>query len=277
MTSKIPSITLNNGVSIPQLGLGTYQMAEDDTRNLVLAALEEGYRHVDTASAYGNERGVGEAVRESGLSRAELFVTSKLANMAHGYDSALKAFDETMGQLGLETLDLYLIHWPVPAADRYVDTWRALERLQAEGRIRAIGVSNFQAEHLQRLLDETEIVPAVNQIELHPYLQQRPLRRLHDELGIVTEAWSPLAMAGSMLSDDVLVEVAAKHSRTPAQVVLRWHIGSGNVVIPKSVRPERMAENADIFDFDLDEDDLRAIASLDRNGRIGAHPDDVNE
>ena len=277
MPPQHPTITLNNGVQIPQLGLGTYQMPEPETKDLVQAALEGGYRHIDTASAYGNERGVGQAVRESGVPRAELFVTTKLANLAHGYDSALEAFDESMEPLGLDVLDLYLIHWPVPAQDLYVDTWRALERLHADGRIRAIGVSNFQAEHLQRLLDETRTVPAVNQIELHPYLQQRELRRLHAELGIATEAWSPLAMAGSMLSDEVLVGVAEKHGRTAAQVVLRWHIEIGNVVIPKSARPERMAENASIFDFELDQDDLQAIASLDRDGRIGAHPDEVNE
>jgi 2,5-diketo-D-gluconate reductase A len=277
MTSQMPTLRLNNGVSIPQLGLGTYQIPEADTKDLVLTALEAGYRHVDTARAYDNERGVGQAVRECGLARNEVFVTTKLWNVAHGYDTALRAFDESMELLGLDVLDLYLIHWPVPAADRYVDTWRAFERLLADGRIRAIGVSNFHAEHLKRLLDETQTVPAVNQIELHPYLQQRELRVLHEEQGIATEAWSPLALAGAMLSDDVLVRLADKHGRTPAQVVLRWHVQVGNVVIPKSVRPERMRENAAIFDFRLEEEDMAAIASLDRNGRIGAHPDDVNE
>ena len=277
MTSRVPARDLNIGIPIPQLGLGTYQMPADITKDLVLAAFELGYRHVDTARAYGNEQGVGQAVRESGLPRSEVFVTTKLWNVGHGYDTAMRTFEESMQLLGLDVLDLYLIHWPVPAIDRYVDTWRAFEQLLADGRVRAIGVSNFEPEHLKRLVDETQTVPAVNQIELHPYLQQRELRALHDELGIATEAWSPLALGGAMLSDEVLVRIAEKHGRTPAQIVLRWHTQLGNVVIPKSVRPSRMAENAAIFDFSLDEDDMTAIESLDRDGRIGAHPDDVNE
>lgn len=280
MRAVIPrdeTLVLADGVEIPRLGFGVYQIPKADTAHTVLTAFETGYRHVDTAAAYGNEREVGQAVRSSALPRSELFVTTKVWNTEHGYNSALRAFDASMHELGLEVLDLYLIHWPVPARDRYVETWRALERLRAEGRVRAIGVCNFEPEHLQRLLSETGVVPVINQVELHPYLQQRALRRVHEELGIATEAWSPLAMAGAMLSDEVLRRLADKHGRTVAQVVLRWHLQLGNVAIPKSVNPARIRENASIFDFALDEDDMAAIGALDRDGRVGARPQDVNE
>lgn len=271
-----PNLTLNNGVEIPQLGYGVFKIPPDDTRKVVLAALDAGYRHVDTARLYRNETGVGEAVRESGLDRDEVFVTSKVWNDDHGYDSALRAFDATVDRLGFDVLDLYLIHWPVPTKDLYVETWTALERLYADGRVRAIGVSNFQPEHLRRLLDKCDVVPVVNQVELHPYLQQADLRRTHDELGVVTEAWAPIARGGELLQDDVVAGLADKHGRTPAQVVLRWHVQLGNVVIPKSVTPSRIRENLDVFGFELDEDDMAAIADLDRGGRTGAHPDSVS-
>jgi diketogulonate reductase-like aldo/keto reductase len=273
MSHDVHPLVLNNGVRIPQLGFGVYKVPEAATRDAVLTAFAAGYRHVDTAALYRNERGVGEAVRESGLPRDEVFVTSKVWNDDHGYDATLRAFDASMERLGLDVLDLYLIHWPVPRLDRYVDTWRALEQLYRDGRVRAIGVSNFQPDHLRRLLDRTDVVPVVNQVELHPYLQQEKLRVAHEELGLLTEAWAPLAGGGELLADQVVLGLADKHARTPAQVVLRWHLQLGNVVIPKSVTPARIAENIAVFDFALDEDDMAVLASLDREGRTGAHPD----
>ena len=273
MSHDVHPLVLNNGVRIPQLGFGVYKIPEAATRDAVLTAFASGYRHIDTAALYRNERGVGEAVRESGLPRDEVFVTSKVWNDDHGYDATLRAFDASMERLGLDVLDLYLIHWPVPRLDRYVDTWRALEQLYRDGRVRAIGVSNFQPDHLRRLLDRTDVVPVVNQVELHPYLQQEKLRVAHEELGLLTEAWAPLARGGELLADQVVLGLADKHARTPAQVVLRWHLQLGNVVIPKSVTPARIAENIAVFDFALDEDDMAVLASLDREGRTGAHPD----
>ncbi|MBY9073427.1 aldo/keto reductase [Nocardioides sp. WL0053] len=273
MSHDVHPLVLNNGVRIPQLGFGVYKIPEAATRDAVLTAFAAGYRHIDTAALYRNERGVGEAVRESGLPRDEVFVTSKVWNDDHGYDATLRAFDASMERLGLDVLDLYLIHWPVPRLDRYVDTWRALEQLYRDGRVRAIGVSNFQPDHLRRLLDRTDVVPVVNQVELHPYLQQEKLRVAHEELGLLTEAWAPLARGGELLADRVVLGLADKHARTPAQVVLRWHLQLGNVVIPKSVTPARIAENIAVFDFALDEDDMAVLASLDREGRTGAHPD----
>jgi diketogulonate reductase-like aldo/keto reductase len=269
----VPRLTLNNGVDIPQVGYGVFKIPAEETSKAVLTALDTGYRHVDTARLYRNEDAVGAAVRESGLPRDEVFVTSKVWNDDHGYDPTLRAFDASLARLGLDVLDLYLIHWPVPAQDQYVDTWRALERIYQDGRARAIGVSNFQPEHLRRLVDASEVVPAVNQVELHPYLQQRELRRLHEELGIHTEAWGPIARGGELLGDDTVTAVAARHGRTPAQVVLRWHVQLGNLVIPKSVTPSRMAENIALFDFALDEEDMAALATLDRDHRTGPHPD----
>ncbi|MEU1773944.1 aldo/keto reductase [Streptomyces sp. NPDC012842] len=273
--STVPTVTLNNGVTIPQLGFGVFQVPDDETTAAVTAALEAGYRSIDTAAVYGNETGVGRALAESGLGREELFVTTKLWNADQGYDATLTAFDASLAKLGLDHVDLYLIHWPTPARDLYTDTWRALEKLLAEGRIRAAGVSNFQPARLRRLREESSLVPAVNQIELHPGLQQRELRSLHAGSGIATEAWSPLAQ-GALLDDEVLTSLAGRHGKSPAQVVLRWHLQLGNVVIPKSVTPARIRQNIDVFDFELSADDMEAIAGLDRGMRTGPDPDTLN-
>ena len=234
MTDAVPTITLNNGVEIPQLGFGVYQVPPEDTADVVATALEVGYRHIDTAEMYGNEKGVGEAIRESGLSRDEVFITSKLNNGFHAYDDALKALDQTNADLGVEQVDLFLIHWPMPGVGDFVETWKALEKAYADGKARAIGVSNFQQAHLERLLDVTDIVPAVNQIEVHPYFSQNALRAFNAQHGIVTEAWSPLAQ-GRIVDDPVITKIAESKGRTPAQVTLRWHIQRGDVVFPKSV------------------------------------------
>jgi 2,5-diketo-D-gluconate reductase A len=271
----VPTIKLTNGVEIPQLGYGVFQVPDEETTEAVTRALEAGYRSIDTAAAYGNERGVGEAIKASGLARDELFITTKLWNSAQGYDSTLRAFDDSIAKLGLDQLDLYLIHWPVPAAGKFVETWKAFEKLQADGRVRAIGVSNFQPTHLRRLLDEGLTLPSINQVELHPALQQATLRAFHTEHGIVTEAWSPLAQ-GEVLDAPEITAIAAKHGKTPAQVVLRWHLQLGNVVIPKSVTPKRIAENIAVFDFELDGDDLAAITGLERGHRTGPDPDTFN-
>ncbi|MFD2416973.1 aldo/keto reductase [Amycolatopsis pigmentata] len=271
----VPGIALNNGATIPQLGFGVFQVPEDDTAAVVGHALDAGYRSIDTAAAYQNETGVGEALRDTGVPREDLFVTTKLWNSDQGYDSTMRAFDASVAKLGLDYLDLYLIHWPLPVRDRYVDTWRAFEKLYADGRVRAIGVSNFRIEHLRRLFDETSVVPAVNQVELHPGLQQAELRAFHAEHGIVTEAWSPLARGGT-LDDPALTGLASKYGKTPAQIVLRWHLELGNVVIPKSVTPSRIRENIDVFDFELAEDDLAVIAELDKGARTGPDPDTFN-
>ncbi|GAA3006262.1 aldo/keto reductase [Streptosporangium longisporum] len=269
------TITLNNGVSMPRLGFGVFQIPPAETAKAVGTALETGYRSIDTAKVYGNEREVGEALASAGLPRDEVFVTTKLWNDDQGYDSTLAAFDASMERLGLDRLDLYLIHWPTPARDRYLDTWRALEKLHADGRIRAVGVSNFQPAHLTRVIDETGLVPAVNQIELHPALQQAGLRAFHARHGIVTEAWSPLAQ-GDVLDDPVITDIAGRYGKTPAQVVLRWHLDLGNVVIPKSVTPSRIRENFDLSDFSLTEEDMTRIAGLEKGTRIGPDPDEFN-
>ncbi|MEV0011426.1 aldo/keto reductase [Streptomyces sp. NPDC047973] len=271
----VPTVTLNNGVTIPQLGFGVFQVPDDETTTAVTSALDAGYRSIDTAAVYGNEAGVGRALASSGLPREELFVTTKLWNADQGYDATLRAFDASLAKLGLDHVDLYLIHWPTPARDLYTETWRALEKLLADGRIRAAGVSNFQPAHLRRLGEESSLVPAVNQVELHPGLQQSELRAVHAESGIATEAWSPLAQ-GALLDDEVLTSVAARHGRTPAQVVLRWHLQLGNVVIPKSVTPERIRQNIDVFGFELTAADMDAIAGLDRGMRTGPDPDTLN-
>lgn len=271
MTSS-PLLPLNDGRSIPQLGLGVYKVPDADAAELVRLALEAGYRHVDTATLYHNERGVGEGVRASGLAREDVFVTTKVWNDDQGYDATLRAFDESAKKLDLDYVDLYLIHWPVPSKDRYVDTWKALERLQSEGRVRSIGVSNFKEHHLERILAEGEVVPAVNQVELHPWLPQREVREFDAAHGILTEAWSPLAR-GRVLGNPTLDALAEKHGKAPAQIVLRWHLELGNVVIPKSVNPERVRENFDVFDFALDTDDLAAIAHLESGERTGMDPD----
>ncbi|MEV1048114.1 aldo/keto reductase [Streptomyces sp. NPDC049916] len=273
--STVPTVTLNNGVSIPQLGFGVFQVPDDETTAAVTGALEAGYRSVDTAAAYGNEAGVGRALAESGIPREELFVTTKLWNTDQGYDATLAAFDASLAALGLDHVDLYLIHWPVPAHDLYPETWRALERLAAEGRVRAAGVSNFQPAHLRRLLETGTLVPAVNQVELHPGLQQTGLRAFHAEHGIATEAWSPLAQ-GALLTEDALVSIAERHGKTPAQAVLRWHLQLGNIVIPKSVTPERIRQNIDVFDFELSAEEMDAVAALDRGMRTGPDPDTFN-
>ncbi len=274
--SSVPNLVLNNGVEIPQLGFGVFKVPPEETRQAVLTALETGYRHIDTAKLYENEAAVGAAVRDSGLMRDEIFVTTKVWNTDQGYDATLRAFDASLERLGLDVLDLYLIHWPAPARELYVDTWRAMEQLYRDGRVRAIGVSNFQPDHLRRLLDRCDVVPVINQVELHPYLQQNEARKAHEELGVLTEAWAPIARGGALLEDPVITALADKHARTPAQVVLRWHIELGNVVIPKSVTPARVVENFSIFDFALDGADLAEIAALDRGERTGPDPDRLN-
>ncbi|GAB7191313.1 aldo/keto reductase [Kineococcus sp. NUM-3379] len=274
--STVPRVPLNNGVEMPQLGLGVWQVPDDEATAAVTTALEAGYRLVDTAAVYGNEAGVGRALAAAGVPREELFVTTKLWNAEQGAERALRAFDASLERLGLDHVDLYLIHWPVPAQDLYVQTWRVLERIYADGRARAIGVSNFEPHHLRRLRAETDVVPAVNQVELHPYLQQRPLREECGRLGVVAEAYSPLASGGDVLGDPVIGAIAAAHGVSPAQVVLRWHLQQGHVVIPKSVTPERIAANIDVFGFELDTAELAQLAGLDRDGRVGAHPDEMN-
>jgi diketogulonate reductase-like aldo/keto reductase len=271
-TSGVPMIELRDQARIPQLGFGVFLVPPPETARAVSLALEAGYRHIDTAAQYANEAGVGQAVRAFGIPRSELFVTTKCPNPDHGYEQARAACQMSLERLDLGPIDLYLIHWPVPSRDLYVDTWRAFIELQAEGLVRSIGVSNFQPAHLERLIAETGVAPVVNQIELHPRLQQRELRRLHAQLGIVTEAWSPLAR-GELLDDPAVVAIAARHGRTPAQVLIRWHLQIGNVVIPKSVTPERIVENLDVFGFDLTAEDIAAIDALDRGGRIGPDPD----
>lgn len=269
---NIPQIQLNDGNRIPQLGFGVYKIPEAETVDAVLTALEAGYRHIDTATFYENERAVGEAVRRSGLPRDDVFVTTKVWWTDNGYDSTLRSFDASLERLGFDTVDLYLIHWPAPQHDQYVETWRALEHLQAEGRARSIGVANFHTHHLDRLAAETGTVPAVNQVELHPWLPQREVRAYDEARGIVTESWSPLAR-GRVLDDPLLAGLAAKHGATPAQVVIRWQLQLGNVVIPKSSTPERIRSNLDVFAFTLDADDLTAIATLESGERTGKDPD----
>lgn len=270
--SKVPPITLNNGVEMPQLGFGVWQVPDDEAETAVAEALQAGYRSIDTAAAYANEEGTGKAIARSGIPREELFVTTKLWNSDQGYDATLRAFDTSLSKLGLDYVDLYLIHWPLPSRDQYVDTYKAFEKLHADGRIRAIGVSNFLPEHLERLISETSVIPAVNQIELHPHLQQHAAREYHAEQGIATEAWSPLGQGKGLLEVPAIVAIARKHDRTPAQVVLRWHIQLGNIVIPKSVTPSRIRENIAVFDFTLDAEDLAAISALNEDRRLGPDP-----
>ena len=271
-----PTITLNSGTAMPQLGFGVFKVPDDETAAAVSAAFEEGYRAIDTAAMYRNEGGVGKAIADSGIARDELFITTKLNNDGHGTDAALRAFEVSRTRLGLDYVDLYLIHWPLPAQDRYVQTWQAFEKLKRDGLARAIGVSNFKPAHLQRLFDETDVVPALNQVELHPYLTQDVLRAFDAQHGIATEAWSPIARGGDLLSDPAITALAEKYSKTPAQIVIRWHLQLGNVVIPKSVTPSRIAENFDVFDFELAEDDVTSISALNRDERTGPDPDTVN-
>jgi 2,5-diketo-D-gluconate reductase A len=269
----IPEIALNNGVLIPQLGFGVFLVPDDQVTDAVISALECGYRSIDTASAYQNEAGVGRALRAAGLPRDELFITTKLWNEDQGYDETLRAFEASLERLGLSYLDLYLIHWPVPARGLFVESWRALNELLEEGSVRAIGVSNFEPSHLAAVNEATGSTPAVNQIELHPYFSQLRVRAADASVGIVTQAWSPLAPQTDLLSDPVIAQLARRHGRTPAQIVLRWHIQLGNVVIPKSVTPARIAENIDIFGFSLDDADMAAIAKLDLGIRTGPNPE----
>jgi 2,5-diketo-D-gluconate reductase A len=271
-TKQIPAIPLRGGSHIPQLGFGVFQVPPGETEEVVARALSTGYRHLDTAAAYRNEAAVGQAVRASGLDRGEVFLTTKCFNDDQGHEEARRAFHRSLERLEMDYVDLYLIHWPVPAHDRYVETWKAFMELRDEGLIRAIGVSNFQPAHLERLIEETGETPAINQVELHPYFQQQGLRHEHRELGILTEAWSPLAQ-GQVLEDPVIVEIAEAHSRTSGQVVIRWHLQLGNVVIPKSVTPERIEQNFEVFDFELTDEEMQAIERLDEGRRTGPDPD----
>ena len=269
--TESPVLTLHDGVEIPQLGFGVFQIPPAETQERVEEALAAGYRHVDTAAAYRNEAGVGAAIAAAGLRREDVFVTTKLWNSEQGYDATLRAFEQSLERLGSGHVDLYLIHWPLPSRDLFLDTWRAFERIREEGGARSIGVSNFRVEDLERLEREAERLPTVNQIELHPRLQQGELRAWHEEHGIATEAWSPLAQ-GDLLEDGTIATIAAHHDRTPAQVILRWHLQLGNVAIPKSVTPSRIRENFELFDFALSEDDMAAIERLDAGERIGPDP-----
>lgn len=273
--TAVPDITLNNGVEIPQLGFGTFQIPPADAREATLTALEIGYRHIDTAQMYGNEKEVGQAVRDSGLDRDDIFVTSKLNNPFHEPDAAHAAFDQSLKDLGLERLDLFLIHWPLPGVGDFVETWKALEEIYRSGRVRAIGVSNFQPNHLRRLLAGSVVVPAVNQIEVHPYLTQDEVRAFNTEHDIATESWSPIAK-GRVLNDPVITSIANAVGRTPAQVALRWHIQRGDIVFPKSVTRERVEENFALFDFELSEADIAEISALNRDERTGPDPDAMN-
>lgn len=269
----VPALPLADGVTIPQLGLGVYQVPDAQVQQVVETAVQAGYRHIDTAELYGNEAGVGAALAALGLPRQEMFVTSKVWNNHQRRDDVLRAYDDSLSRLRLEMLDLYLVHWPVPSADRYVEAWQALIELRDTGRVRAVGVSNFQPAHLQRLIEQTGQVPCVNQIELHPSLQQRELVGFHAAHGIRTESWSPLRRAQGLLTDPVVVQIASRHGVSPAQAVLRWHIEQGYVVIPRSVTPARIVENIDVWSFRLTDDDMAQVAALDRGERIGPDPD----
>ncbi len=268
-----PTLTMNDGSTIPQLGLGVFQIPPQETAEPVQVALRAGYRLIDTAQGYGNEEGVGQALAAGVVPLEEVFVTTKLTNSEHGRDKARAAFDESMTKLGMDVLDLFLIHWPLPMFDQYVETWQALAELQAEGRVRSIGVSNFTVEHLDRLAAETDVVPAVNQIELHPRFPQDELRAYHAEHGILTQAWSPIGQGKGLLEDPVLADLAKKKDRSPAQVVLRWHVQLGNVVIPKSVTPSRITENLDVFDFTLDDEEMASLDTMATGERMGPDPE----
>lgn len=264
---------LNDGSTIPQLGFGVFLVDDDQAHVSVAEALRVGYRHIDTAAVYRNERGVGRAVAESGIARDDIYVTTKLWNANQGFDSTIAAAEKSLERLGLDHIDLYLIHWPVPSADRYVDTWKAFIELRERGLVRSLGVSNFNEPHLRRIIDETGVVPVINQIERHPYLQQPGLDAVHAEFNIAIESWSPLGRGNGVLEDPVIADIAASHGKTAAQVVLRWHLDRGFVVIPKSVTPSRISENFDVFDFELSGAELGAIAALDRAERVGPDPE----
>jgi 2,5-diketo-D-gluconate reductase A len=273
--TEVPTINLNNGVGIPQLGFGVFQIPPKETRAAVLTALEAGYRHIDTAQMYGNEKEVGQAVRDSGIDRTEIFVTSKLGNAAHEPEAAERAFRTTLEVLGLGYLDAFLIHWPMPKVGDFVETWHAMEEMYRSGDVNVIGVSNFQPHQLRRLLDGSTIVPALNQIEIHPYMTQEDVRAFNAEHEIATEAWSPIAQ-GMVLDDPVITAIAGRLGKTPAQVVLRWHIDRGDIVFPKSTTPARVKENFDLFDFALSEEDMAQISALNRDERTGFDPDTNN-
>jgi diketogulonate reductase-like aldo/keto reductase len=273
--ANVPAVALRDGETIPQLGFGVFQVPPEDTADVTLRALQAGYRHIDTAAAYRNEAGVGQAIHSSGLAREDVYVTTKLWNSDQGFEPAKRALRASLDRLEMNHVDLYLIHWPAPAKDKYLETWKAFIELHQEGLTRSIGVSNFQEAHLERIISETGVVPVVNQIELHPYLQQHGLRREHAERGIVTEAWSPLAQ-GAVLDDPVLIQIAQRHGVTPGQVALRWHIQLGNVVFPKSVTQSRIEENFDVFGFSLSDSDMAEIEGLDRGQRIGPDPDQLS-
>jgi 2,5-diketo-D-gluconate reductase A len=267
------SIALNDGRVMPRLGLGVWQTPADVTADVVATALEAGYRSVDTASAYRNEAGVGEGFKRSGLAREDVFITTKLWNQNQGFDQTLAAFETSLRRLGMDRMDLYLIHWPAPKQNRYVESWRAMIRLREEGRVGSIGVSNFNRDHLERIIGETGVAPAVNQIELHPAFQQAALRAADTEFGVATESWSPLGQGG-LIHNPAIEAVARKHGKTPAQVIIRWHLAQGLIVIPKSVTPSRILENFQVWDFDLNTDDMAAFAALDQaSGRIGPDPE----
>jgi 2,5-diketo-D-gluconate reductase A len=271
--AQVPSISLSDGTTIPQLGLGVWQVDPEITARVVSDGIAAGYRSIDTAEGYQNEEGVGEAIRRAGVDRTKLFITSKLRNGGHERDKALNAFDETMAKLGIEQLDLFLIHWPVPSRGFYVEAWKTLVELRGQGRVRSIGVSNFNQDNLERIIGETGVTPVVNQIELHPRFQQRDKRAFHAEHGIAIESWSPLG-SGRMLDDPTVAAIGKKHGKSIAQVIIRWHLQEGLIVIPKSIRKERMEENIAVFDFELDADDMAKLAGLDQGarGRVGADP-----
>jgi 2,5-diketo-D-gluconate reductase A len=271
--SNVPAIALNSGASIPQLGFGVFQIDPKDTAATVQTAFEIGYRHIDTAQMYGNEAEVGEAIARSGLSRDQLFITTKCNNSNHGYDDSQRALDESLSKLGLDFVDLYLIHWPLPGKDLYVQTWQGLEQAAKDGKARSIGVSNFKEHHLDRLAQETDTTPAVNQIELHPHLQQPEMREYDRSHGIATEAWSPIGQGKGVIDDDRIGSIAQAHGKTPAQVTLRWHVQLGNIIFPKSVTESRIRENFEIFDFELTDDEMSTIGSLDQGKRLGPDPD----
>ena len=269
----VPTIDLNDGRPMPQLGFGVWQVPNHEARSIVTEAIAAGYRSIDTAAVYGNEEGVGETVRASSAPREELFITTKLWNNNHGYDAALAAFDQSLARLKLDFVDLYLIHWPLPRGEAYLDAWRAQIRLREDGSVKSIGVSNFTIPHLRRLMDETGVVPALNQIELHPRFQQRELRAFHAEHGIATESWSPLGQ-GTLMTDETLAGIGRKYGKTPAQVILRWHLDNSLIAIPKSATPSRIRENIDVFDFTLAAEDMAVLEALDdKSGRVGPNPD----
>ncbi|UPG92050.1 aldo/keto reductase [Luteibacter aegosomaticola] len=276
MANSVPLLSLNDGRKAPQLGFGVFQIPDDETSRAVQEALKAGYRSIDTAAIYKNEAGVGDALAKSGIARSDIFLTTKLWNAEQGFDSTLRAFDASMKKLGTDYLDMYLIHWPTPKHDRYVDTWKAFIRLREEGRIRSIGVSNFQPAHLERIIKETGVAPVVNQIEVHPDFAQNDVVAANRQHQVITEAWSPLGQGGDLLKNDTLVQLGKKHGKSPAQVVLRWHVQLGYMVIPKSATPERIRSNIDVFDFELSSEDMAAIANLDNGNRMGPDPEKLN-